>query len=343
MKNLNAVSAAHLMLSRKAIRGSTNPFCDVLLVTVKPIPDTDAVRHHLIPESYMKRFSPDKKRIAVFDRRLGIYRRDGTRNIAVEREFNTIVLKDGSKRRYAEARLAEIDSAFGVCFDKVSRNETLSRLERWCVCFFAAYARTRGPGFRHELRNRPGYGSRPESGFVDEQFAEAHAAVTGIWLDPWVLERMFLEETADIAEGLDDIGGMVQEAFELARHFMWMDWLVGAAPAGGEFITSDRPLVALHRKRTFAEDPLEDDALRAIPLSPHSILVFGDLKEQPALERTVITPETLMVCNAAQVKQSDRWAIASNERHLRAAVRYADLFDLAKNQNFQSGPTIARN
>ena len=140
---------------------------------MRQVPDTDAVRHHLIPEWYMRRFSFDSKRIRVYDRVLKVSRTDVPHNVAVERDFNTVILRDGTKRRFPEARLAELDGAVPPCLDKLERAEPLSREERWYVAFFAAYARTRGTGFRRELRARPDYGLPPEAGFVDRQFAEA--------------------------------------------------------------------------------------------------------------------------------------------------------------------------
>jgi hypothetical protein len=83
------------------------------------IPTSDAKRHHLIPESYMLRFSTDGRRISVFDRIARTFRTDVPRNVAVESELNTVVTRTGEKDRAAEARLADFDSAAINCFGKL--------------------------------------------------------------------------------------------------------------------------------------------------------------------------------------------------------------------------------
>ena len=153
--------------------------------------------------------------------------------------------------------------------------------------------------------------------------------MTGVWLDPWVLENLIRQDAAEVVEGRDDIGGMVQEAFELARHFMWMDWLLASPPPGLEFITSDRPLVVLHRDATFGNDPFAERAIKVLPLSPTAALYFGELAREPKFDCESLTPEALLVSNAAQVRQSDRWLISATEPHVEAALKYSEIWDRA--------------
>src|SRR5215212_50316 len=107
-------------------------------------PRTSAKRHHLIPESYMRRFSFDGRRIHVFDSATGKLRTDVPKNVAVESEFNSILRKSGEKDRTVEARLADIDDAGGRAFDKLEQREPLTREERWHVSFFVGFADARG-------------------------------------------------------------------------------------------------------------------------------------------------------------------------------------------------------
>ena len=165
------------------------------------VPHTDAKRHHLIPESYLLRFSSDGRRVHVFDRKSRKVRLDVPRNVAVEREFNTVVLDDGVKERWPEARLAEVDGAAVPCFDKMERGEPLTREERWYVSFFIGFAETRGSGFRESIRARPSGSVAPESGFVDRQFARAFSAMTRVWLDVSTIERLVREDMAHVASG----------------------------------------------------------------------------------------------------------------------------------------------
>ena len=190
---------------------------------------TDAKRHHLIPESYMRRFSFDGRRVYVFDRITGKLRSDVPKNVAVESEFNSILKTSGEKDRVVEARLAELDDVGGRSLAKVERGESLTREERWYVSFFIGYADTRGRGFRDAvvatMPESIDY-SRPERGFVDEQFARAFSAASGVVLDAFTIESLVIDATKNVASGAYEVGRMVESAFEIARHAFWSEWCV---------------------------------------------------------------------------------------------------------------------
>lgn len=289
------------------------------------VPHSDATRHHLIPESYIRRFSSDGRRVHVFDRLSRKARLDVPRNVAVEREFNTLITTDGSKERWPEARLAEVDGAVVPCFNKIERGEPLTREERWHVSFFAGFAETRGSGFRGSLRRQPSGGLASESGFVDQRFAQAFSAMSRVWLDPSTIERLVREDAAHIASGLEDIGGMVEAAFELARHIFWMHWLVGVAPTGSLFVTSDRPLGLLRPKHGFGHDPLEPRTIKVLPVSPTTALFIGDLTEAPSIMRETVAKDLVRLANVAVARRCDRYIVGSSETVIRSAALDAKL------------------
>jgi hypothetical protein len=74
---------------------------------MRKIPEPNAKVHHLIPQAYMLRFSPDQKHVHVFDRLTGKSRFSGTRQVAAESEFNTVINNQGKKERWVEGRLSE--------------------------------------------------------------------------------------------------------------------------------------------------------------------------------------------------------------------------------------------
>jgi hypothetical protein len=168
-----------------------------------PPPETDAKRHHLVPESYMRRFSFDGRRIHVFDRKTGRFRIDVPANVAVESEFNTIISKSGEKRRYTEGRLAEVDDAGLRCADKLERGEQLTREDRWAMAFFVGFAETRGRAYRDAASATKPTEEGSRVGFVDEKFADAFSAMVGVTLEPRVIESIVLEEMNDVLEVLE--------------------------------------------------------------------------------------------------------------------------------------------
>jgi len=289
------------------------------------VPHTDATRHHLIPKSYMRRFSSDGRRVYVFDRLSRIVRLDVPHNVAVKREFNTLITTDGSKERWPEARLAEVDGAVVPCLNKIERGEPLTREERWYVSFFVGFAETRGSGFRDSLRARPPGGVATEMGFVGQRFAKALAAVTGVWLDPSTIEGLVREDASHIASGLEDIGGMVEGAFELARHIFWMHWLVGVAPTGSLFVTSDRPLGLLQPKRGFGNDPLEPGVIKVLPVSPTTALFIGNLTGAPCIMGEIVAKDLVRLVNVAVARRCDRYIVGSSETVVRTVASDAKL------------------
>lgn len=236
----------------------------------------------------MLRFATDGRRVHVFDRRLQKFRLDVPRNVAVEHEFNTVITKDGTKERWPEARLAELDAVVVPCLGKLETGYTLTREERWYVSFFIGFAETRGKGFRESVRALCPSDFTLNGGFINQRFADALSAVTGIWLDPSTIERLVREDTANIASGVLEIGSMVEVGLKMARHFFWMDWLIGVAPPGNLFLTSDRPLGLLRPGRGFEKDPFEAGVIKVFPISPLTALFIGDLTESPSVTRETV-------------------------------------------------------
>jgi hypothetical protein len=276
----------------------------------------------------MHRFSYDGRRLHVFDRASGKFRVDVPRNVAVESEFNTLTTKTGEKQRFPEARLAELDDAAIKCADKLEHGDQLTREERWGVSFFLGFAETRGRGFRDTVATQIPKEEGSQVGFVDEKFAEAFSAAVGVTLEPRTIERMIIEDTADVAHfgsGMHEMGIMIEAAFLSARYCFWSDWLVASAPNDLAFVTSDRPVGLLKPGgAVFSNDPFDVETIKVLPLSPKSALfVRPSGREDAHVPCAVMTPEVVRIANVAVAKRSDRCVIAASENHLRQAVTLA--------------------
>jgi len=274
----------------------------------------------------MLRFASDGRRVHVFDRSRRDVRVDGVPNVAVEGEFNTVITKDGNKERWPEARLAQLDGAAVECLNKLEHDEPLTREERWYISFFVGFAETRGKGFRDSLSARSSGGVVPETGFVDQRFARAFSEVTGVWLEPSTIERLVREDVAHIASGIEEIGGMVEAGFEMARHVFWMDWVVGVAPPGCLFVTSDRPLGLLRPGRGPGHDPLEPGVIKVFPISPTTALFIGDLSDTPSVVHETVAIDLVRLANVAVARRCDRYIVGSTEAVVRSAAAEAKLY-----------------
>lgn len=293
--------------------------------------ETHAKRHHHVPVSYMLRFSPDGKHVFVFDRVSNKMRRDIPHNVAVESEFNTVVIHGGKKERWAEAKLAEIDSIARPLLDKIERGETLSREERWYVSFFIAFGDTRGGGFRHELHAN-GDDEEFEESFKSVDFSqivpdgeerrrieEAFAAVMGVWVDTSTIARIALDDMARVMSGGANVAAMVSTGFELAQLIFHAGWAIVKAPPDFSFITSDRPLGLWRTGRGLASDPFEFDVLKLFPVSPTTAIIIGNLAREPFTTEETIDPPVVRLANAAIRRRSHRFVVAPSEVSLQLA------------------------
>lgn len=281
--------------------------------------ETDAKRHHLVSQGYMRRFSPDGERVHVYDRLTGRFRFSKTKSVAAQTEFYTVKKRDGAKLRWVEWRLAEIDGAVGT-FDELERGEELTREERFHVAIFAGFADSRGVGFRstapplHARHN-------PED---DEQFiagfAEVFSRVTKVHLEPWVMKSMVLADVADLAEGFDETSAMIAHGMELGMQFFRSDWYVGNAPEGLMFITSDRPIGLITRNSQLGHDAFDPETFHVLPLSPRAALCVGSPSEHPMTAHVDVDAYAVRGSNIAIARRADRNLIASSEGELRGVL-----------------------
>jgi hypothetical protein len=293
---------------------------------IQPAPETDAKLHHLVSQGYMRRFSPDGERVHVFDRITDKYRFSKTRNVAAQIEFYTMKTKDGTSERWIESRLAEIDAGVGI-FDKLERGESFTRDERWRVAFFAGFADSRGSGFRSTT---PPLSARSNDEDDEEfflRFAHALSVTTGVILEPWVLRNVVREDVAHLAlsGGFDENSVMIAYGWELAMHLFWTHWIIGLAPEGSAFITSDRPIGLLIPGGGFGDDAFDGNLIRAFPLSPRAALFIGRPTQEPSLDRMTLKSEAVRTTNIAVARRADRNVLAESESLLRATVADAKL------------------
>lgn len=281
--------------------------------------ETDARLHHVLPQGYMRRFSPGSERVHVFDQITGKFRFSKTKNVAAQIEFYTMKTKDGASERWIESRLAEVDAAVGI-FDKLECGQAITREERWRVAFFAGFADSRGTGFRSTTPPLSARHNPDDDEAFLPRFAEAFGATTGVYMEPCVIKRVVLDDVAHLAEGFDENSVMIGHAMELSMHLFWTEWLVGLVPAGSAFITSDRPVGLLARGGGFGEDAFDADLIRVLPLSPRAALCIGRPLEEPTLDRQTLNAGAVRAANVAVARRTDRNLIASSEEALRSTL-----------------------
>lgn len=66
-------------------------------------------RHHYVPQSYLRAWSPDRKRVRVLDTRNGLDKLRGLRDTCVQENFYRVTGRDNQQHNQVEAMLAVID------------------------------------------------------------------------------------------------------------------------------------------------------------------------------------------------------------------------------------------
>lgn len=85
-------------------------------------------RHHYVPQSYLRQWSPDGKRVWSHDTVTGAVRLLGTRSLCVEEDFHRVVGADGVAHNRVESMFGVVDSELRriqVLFDRLQDPEQL--------------------------------------------------------------------------------------------------------------------------------------------------------------------------------------------------------------------------
>ncbi|MEU7143891.1 DUF4238 domain-containing protein [Nocardia sp. NPDC046473] len=78
-------------------------------------------RHHYVPQSYMRAWSPDRKRVRVLDTRNGIDKLRGLRDTCVQENFYRVTDPDTGQHNQVERMLAVIDDETARLLQVLSR------------------------------------------------------------------------------------------------------------------------------------------------------------------------------------------------------------------------------
>jgi len=297
-------------------------------------------RHHYLPISYLRRFTDDGTddgQLWLFDIDDRVMRQLRPINTGIQKHYNALKNKDGTRDLRIERALCEIEGAAVPILDKIERRETLTKAERDKLAFFVAAQMHRVPTFEAEVGKivesttkmsmRMLLGNPARAAAAMERFEKETGEKVG--LTP---EKMADFVTSDrfkvVATRNASLHMMVAQAPKMAGYFQQMDWGFFYAPTGSAFITSDNPFYLMPpsdidwKPKLYGIGVLTPGTRKIFPLSPRVCLAMFDRGETTHYGEA--SPESVRDANIGIAADAFRFVIGREESQIRWLVDFIE-------------------
>lgn len=286
---------------------------------------TKAKRHHYLPRFYLAGFSRDGL-LAVYDEDREHLRLGQPANIAVRKHYYSLVDENGAKDPSVEGSLARIEGRTKPVFDALVNRQFLATEERYYLAIFLGIMACRTPLFERLL-------SEVLTGFVESTVRRnLQEATEG---------ELFGVPTTEIESVLDS-GEFVLEAhpntrisqiFEngkrLGRSFYVANWTVLHTDQRNAFITCDNPFGILSPRPVPSDFGFQRygiasrEVITTFPLSAEACLLMSGAGK--TLTHASATKGQARQINLSTIAETDSYAMARDEGHLRSLIKRAGL------------------
>jgi len=306
------------------------------------VPETqEVINQHYVPQSYLKKFTYDGKRLYVFDKFTGRSNSRSTKSVASETrfyDFHPVIYKEFRKRvasgevaqdeakllgkaldpqmieHELAAREAKFPPLFEAVLEAIKQKQSITEEQRWNLAEFIVLQFLRTPEYRREL--------------IELQLSVSTEAIRRMLIMKNIATDEFQLKFDEKYASLEHAQLMFDPDLQLALCQALVNhiWLIGVNMTTSHFYTSDTPIV----KRTHDKHPLIGTGLGsysvevAFPLTPKHMLIlrerthFHDL-QQLDLHTVPMTPENVIYYNSLQVFQSYRYVYCPFGEFLLAA------------------------
>ena len=267
------------------------------------------VRHHTVPQFYLRRFADYKKRLNALNVKSGkILLRQHIRNIAVENNFHTITGPDGPiddietalgevesrlaaglrslDRRFPPASEAREDISTFVAFQFVRTTrwrsivqDSISGMLKWAAAFEAAYVLNKFPPHERTAYVRQILGDR---NITPDQATEL---LTSLSDDDYEVE-------IDHSQHLQQILGVLSDP-EYAALVARRSWVMCYTDARHEFLISDHPVAVMGSPYPSGHAGLRNALELSLPIDPRRLLLMTLDPDDAGKRRTVGADEVL--------------------------------------------------
>ncbi len=284
-------------------------------------------RHHYLPEFYLDRFT-GSGRLWVFDRSKGQLRGTTPRNTAVIGHYYSFTDESGERRADVERLLAAIEAAAKPAFDALESGADFSREDRFRLARFLGLLMARTPAFERSL-------NEITTGFAEvilrKNLEDPEAAKNFDGPPEEFIEYLDSGEFALEVGDNTRLGLMLKQGDNFGERFFCASWLIAKADRNTSFVTCDNPFGLLFppeiptAKREWAWGVSRPEIVRTFPLSPQTCILFNELGDDM---RTIeLTRDQVRYVNLATIVETETYAIARDEAHLRSLARAGDLYN----------------
>jgi hypothetical protein len=284
-------------------------------------------RHHYLPEFYLDRFAGSGGFLWLFDRSQGKLRKERPRNTAVIGHYYSFTDEAGERSPAIEQYFSEVERVAKATLDCLESGEEFTRKDRFRLSWFLGYLFCRVPAYERAL-------NETITGLVQvvmRKNLEDPETANSFDLPPKELLKEL--DSEDFLLKVNDnlrLAHVLQQGEEIAKKFFFSSWVVARAPARGSFVTCDNPFGLIFPPgtpksvSTWSWGAFSPEVTRAFPLSSRTCLLMHGMTGS-SLDSIELDRDAVREINLAIVTETETYAIARDEDHLRSLALAGDL------------------
>ncbi len=290
-------------------------------------------RHHHLPEMYLKGFSHDEKRVALYDLEAEKGYETSIKNVGVVSELYTIIIDKKEKNRSAEQFLSDhIETPAAEAIRKINNQILISDEEKAHLSFFIGFIANRLPSRRESVEELiKGYASaiiQQKFGTLDDTIASMKRRDQDVDLEEArELHNFATSSNCEIKpNNAEFIKTLITMGVDLSKKINSMSWTAYFAPKGTSFITSDNPFMFASEAATLREGEVFNNYPNArcvFPLSRFVMLEMRQTERPTSFGIHVITRQSVREFNKACCGLATRLIIGQDLNLIKNIARFA--------------------
>jgi hypothetical protein len=287
-------------------------------------------RHHYLPEFYLHRFADPKGYLWLFDRSQNKFRRERPKNTAVIGHYYSLTDDSGVRNPVVEEYYSLIEDRAKEAFEELESGAKFTESSRYSLSHFLGHLYCRVPAFARAL-------NEIISGFakaIVRKNLDDPETATGFDLPPEEI-REAIEGDDLLVEANDAlrISDSLKKGEEFRERFFESSWVVAKASGGTSFVTCDNPFgfiypPGIHNSyKAWSWGAGTPQVTIVFPLSVRTCLLIHGM-DGLSLERVEFNRDLVRKANLAIISETETYALARDEAHLRSLVRAEDLYSM---------------